>query len=320
MNSSTGLEPLSSDVKRARGDQGEAPAAAASLHALGAGLYRELSGPAGNLALSPYSVGVALALTLNGAKGETLDQMLAVLDADDVDDLNDGLERPDRAHRGDRRLLRRGWRREGRDRARRRQHPVRREERRLGTGLPGHARGQLRRRAASSSTSSTRAARATDGHQRLGGRADPRQDPGDHPAGPPRRDDPAGAGQHAVSQGAVGDAVPEEPDRRRPVPARHGRVGAGASDGLGGSGTANGLGRGDGWQSTRLLLRRRTAGDDDRAARRGSARRRRGADRRGWPAADPRRRWSRRPWPSRSRAGPSASTPRWCRRCRRSGW
>ncbi len=66
--------------------------AAAALHSLGAGLYRELSGAAGNLALSPYSVGVALALALNGAKGETLDQMLAVLDADDVDQLNDGLD------------------------------------------------------------------------------------------------------------------------------------------------------------------------------------------------------------------------------------
>jgi serpin B len=66
--------------------------AAASLHALGAGLYRELSGPEGNVALSPYSVGVALALTLNGAKGETLAQMLAVLDADDMDSLNDGLD------------------------------------------------------------------------------------------------------------------------------------------------------------------------------------------------------------------------------------
>jgi serpin B len=66
--------------------------AAASLHALGAGLYRELSGGEGNLALSPYSVGVALALALNGARGETLDQMLAVLGADDVDSLNDGLD------------------------------------------------------------------------------------------------------------------------------------------------------------------------------------------------------------------------------------
>ncbi len=91
MNTSTGLEPLSSDVKRGSGDEGEVPAAAASLHALGAGLYGRLSGRPGNLALSPYSVGVALALTLNGAKGETLDQMLAVLDAGSVDDLNGGL-------------------------------------------------------------------------------------------------------------------------------------------------------------------------------------------------------------------------------------
>jgi serpin B len=91
VNDSTGLEPLSSDVERSPGSPAEVPGATASLHALGAGLYRELSGPAGNLALSPYSVGVALALTLNGAKGETLDQMLGVLDADGVDPLNGGL-------------------------------------------------------------------------------------------------------------------------------------------------------------------------------------------------------------------------------------
>jgi serpin B len=87
----TDLELLSSDVKRSAGSPAEVPAAAASLHALGAGLYGELSGASGNLAISPYSVGVALALTLNGAKGETLDQMLGVLDADGVEPLNGGL-------------------------------------------------------------------------------------------------------------------------------------------------------------------------------------------------------------------------------------
>lgn len=88
---STDLELLSSDVERSPGSPAEVPGAAASLHALGAGLYGELSARPGNLALSPYSVGVALAMTLNGALGETLDQMLQVLDADAVGPLNGGL-------------------------------------------------------------------------------------------------------------------------------------------------------------------------------------------------------------------------------------
>ena len=100
------------------------PAAAASLHALGAGLYGELSGAPGNLALSPYSVGVALALTLNGAKGETLEQMLGVLDADDVETLNGGLNALTAHIEGIAGSYQVGDDR-GRDRARRGQHPLR---------------------------------------------------------------------------------------------------------------------------------------------------------------------------------------------------
>lgn len=88
---SSDLELLSSDAKREAGSATDLPAAVASLHSLGAGLYGELSGPPGNLAISPYSVGVALALTLNGAEGETLEQMLGVLDAAGVAPLNGGL-------------------------------------------------------------------------------------------------------------------------------------------------------------------------------------------------------------------------------------
>jgi serpin B len=87
----TDLELLSSGAERTEGSPEATPAAATSLHALGASLYGELSRASGNLALSPYSVGVALALTLNGAKGETLEQMLGVLDAADVETLNGGL-------------------------------------------------------------------------------------------------------------------------------------------------------------------------------------------------------------------------------------
>lgn len=87
----TDLELVVSDVKRRPGSAADLPSAVANLHALGSGVYGELATGPGNLALSPYSIGVALALTLNGAKGETLQQMLGVLDADDVAALNRGL-------------------------------------------------------------------------------------------------------------------------------------------------------------------------------------------------------------------------------------
>ena len=87
----TDLELVSSDAERSDGDSAAVPDAVGSIHALGAGLYAEGSGVRGNLALSPYSVAVALALTLNGARGATLDEMLAVLAADGTERLNGGL-------------------------------------------------------------------------------------------------------------------------------------------------------------------------------------------------------------------------------------
>ena len=87
----TDLELVSSDAERSDGDSAAVPDAVTSIHALGAGLYSEGAGVSGNLAVSPYSVAVALALTLNGARGATLDEMLAVLAADDTERLNGGL-------------------------------------------------------------------------------------------------------------------------------------------------------------------------------------------------------------------------------------
>ncbi|GEP36051.1 serine/threonine protein kinase [Nocardioides szechwanensis] len=86
----TELGLVSSDVRRAEAPATAVPAASASVHALGAGLYGQLATEPGNLALSPYSVAVALAMTQNGAVGETRTQMLDVMDADD-DALNEGL-------------------------------------------------------------------------------------------------------------------------------------------------------------------------------------------------------------------------------------
>ncbi|MGH2450208.1 MAG: serpin family protein, partial [Candidatus Limnocylindria bacterium] len=65
-------------------------AAAAAVEAFAADLYRELAASPGNLAFSPYSVAVALAMGRAGAVGETADQMDAVLYASLAGDLDAG--------------------------------------------------------------------------------------------------------------------------------------------------------------------------------------------------------------------------------------
>lgn len=85
------LTLVSSNVKRSDGDAEVLPDAVSSIHALGAGLFGALATKQGNLALSPYSVAVALALTVNGARGQTESEMLTVLDAADTERLNGGL-------------------------------------------------------------------------------------------------------------------------------------------------------------------------------------------------------------------------------------
>lgn len=87
----TSLKLVSSDLPRSKGDPGAAGEAADSIADLATRLYGELGREAGNLAFSPYSVAVALAMTVNGARGETAEEMLDVLAVDDLGRFNGGL-------------------------------------------------------------------------------------------------------------------------------------------------------------------------------------------------------------------------------------
>ena len=85
------LELASSDAERSPGVVDAIPDAVASLTALAAGLYDALAAKPGNLVLSPYSVAVALAMTVNGAEGKTAEEMQDVLSVADLDRFNGGL-------------------------------------------------------------------------------------------------------------------------------------------------------------------------------------------------------------------------------------
>ncbi len=79
------LELASSDAERSPGVVDAIPDAVASLTALAAGLYDALAAKPGNLVLSPYSVAAALAMAVNGAEGETAEEMQDVLSIADLD-------------------------------------------------------------------------------------------------------------------------------------------------------------------------------------------------------------------------------------------
>lgn len=83
---SSGLGLVAAKVDRSPGDAAAVPAVAGAMAGLAGRLYGALASGDTNLALSPYSIAVALGLVLNGAGGQTASQMESVLG------LGDGLD------------------------------------------------------------------------------------------------------------------------------------------------------------------------------------------------------------------------------------
>lgn len=87
----TELDRVMSDVRRSAGEPGAIPEVVAALHDLAGGLYGDLAAQSGNVVLSPYSVAVALAMTLPGAGGRTAAEMRDVLGMTDDARFHGGL-------------------------------------------------------------------------------------------------------------------------------------------------------------------------------------------------------------------------------------
>lgn len=88
--STPGIEFVSASVDRAAPDPAAAAEAASVVNALGVDLYAKVRDTEGNLALSPYSIAVALSMARAGADTVTATEMDAVLHAQAVLDLAAG--------------------------------------------------------------------------------------------------------------------------------------------------------------------------------------------------------------------------------------
>jgi serpin B len=94
------LELVSSDVAREAGLPDAIPDVVQAMQRLAGGLYGELSGKPGNLALSPYSIAMALGMTVNGAAGATAKEMREVLGTGELARFNGGMNALDSAIEG----------------------------------------------------------------------------------------------------------------------------------------------------------------------------------------------------------------------------
>ena len=90
LNSSANAAEVKADISRDQIGADQSAAAVTATNALAADLYRKLATGDANLVFSPYSIEIALAMTRNGAKGETRTQMDKVTHAD-AGDLNRSL-------------------------------------------------------------------------------------------------------------------------------------------------------------------------------------------------------------------------------------
>lgn len=91
---------VAAPISRTQGDPAQIEGAVQAIHHLTGGLYAQLSTQTGNLAFSPYSIAVALAMTRNGAMEQTAAEMDQVLGIQTLADHNDGLNALSRAIEG----------------------------------------------------------------------------------------------------------------------------------------------------------------------------------------------------------------------------